>query len=162
MVADELGLVDLLVEGVAGAGVVGHGIAQLGQLVGYGSARGEQRRVDAHHDGEGFDDGAVEGEEYGEGQQAPEAAGHGVDLLLAVEAGHLLVEFLLVALVLALELLHARREPGHAHHALLALGHEGQQHERHAQREQYGGDTEVPRELVEAHHEPAKGFSYCI
>ena len=51
---------------------------------------------------------------YREGQQAPEAAGHGVCLLLTVEAGHLLVALLLVALVLSLQLLATGGQSGHA------------------------------------------------
>ena len=133
VLADELGLVNLLVEGVVACGVVAHAVAERSELFINGPAGLKQLVGDTHHDGDGLDHRAIEGYQYGEGEQAPEAAAHGADLFLSVETGHLLVEFLRVALVLLLQLHHAGLEPGHAHHALLALGHEGQHDQRDGQ-----------------------------
>ena len=162
MLGYELGLVNLLVEAVGGGGVVAQLVAESLELVVYRAALHEHLVGHAHHDGERLHDGAVEREHDKEREHAPEAAAEGADLVLAVETGHFLVELLGVALVLLLQLHHARLQPAHAHHALLALRHEGQQHERDDNAEQNDGPAEVVGQVVEDHHQPAKGGCYCI
>ena len=60
-----------------------------------------------------------------------EARGERVHLVLPVEAHHLLVEALLVVLVLLLELLDLRLQPGHRLHRLELLERQRQQREPH-------------------------------
>ena len=83
-------------------------------------------------------------------------------MVLTVEAAHLLIELLLVALVLLLQLHHAGLQTAHAHHALLALRHERQQYERNDDGKEYDCPAEVVRQLVQQHHQPPKGCCYSI
>ena len=114
-----------------------------------------------HHAAQGLADDAVQGDEDGEGNEGPEAAGHGIDALFPVELLHLGVELLGVALVAALQLLDFGLEPGGAHHALLALGHKGGENKVDRQSEENNGHTIAAGQLIELDHEPGKGFSDC-
>ena len=101
-------------------------------------------------------DDAVQRNQDGEGDEGPEAARHGVDLLLLIELCDLGLVFLLVAAVLLLQLLDYRREAGHAHHAALALELEGQHDKSHDQGEQDNREAEVLHRLIELEQQPGK------
>ena len=64
---------------------------------------------------------------------------------------------LLVVRIAALDLLDLGLDPGHLHHALLALGGDGQQSHLNADGEEDHGDAVVVGELVQLAHEPAEG-----
>ncbi len=155
----ELRLVNL---GVKRVDPFGQGEALLGKALEQRAALGEQLFRHAHDQGDGPYNRAVEGEQYRERKQAPETAAHRAGLFLAVEFSYFLVQLLLVALVLALQLHELGLQARHAHHALLALGHEGQQHDCDDQRKQDYGHAEVVRQLIELTHQPAKRCCYRI
>ena len=113
-----------------------------------------------HHAAQGLADDGVQRDQDGEGNQRPEAAGHGVDALFLVQLLHLGVELLLVALMPLLQLLNLGLEAGGAHHALLALGHEGSHDEVDGQGEKDQCQAVVAGQVVEPDHQLGKGPGY--
>ena len=76
--------------------------------------------VDQHKVDHRAADDAVQGDQDGQGQEAPEAAAHRIDVLLFIELLDLhRIAFLVVSAAL-FDLLHARIHPGHVHR--IALG----------------------------------------
>ena len=89
----------------------------------------------AHHVVNGLTDDGVEDHQDNEGDEGPQAAAHGIDLLLGVELLDLLIVALPVVAVLLLQLLHLALEHVHLDHAALALQGQGEQHHLDHQRE---------------------------
>ena len=110
-----------------------------------------------HHAGEGLTDDGIKCDQEGKRDQRPEAAGHRVDALFAVKLLHLLIEFLLVALVAALQLLNLGLQAGLAHHALLALGLEGREDQVDDEREEQDRRAVVPRQVIQPDKQPREG-----
>ena len=121
--------------------------------------RGDNALRSEHHTGDGLADDGIQRDENGERNKRPEAAGHGVDALFAVELLHLLIELLGVAFMAALKLLKLGLDTGLAHHALLALGHERGKDKVDDQCEEDDGDAVVASKLIELDHQPCKRFS---
>lgn len=101
----------------------------------------------------------IQGNEDGEGQQGPEAAGHGVDPLLLIELGNLLLILLLISRIFLLQLLELGGKAAHVHHAALALHLEGQQHQLDNQGEENNGKAIVSHQIVKQHHDAPKGLA---
>ena len=103
----------------------------------------------SHHTGDGLTDNAVERDEDGERNQRPDASGCRIDFFFPVELGHGLVHLLRVAFMSALDLLDLRLKTASAHHALLALRHEGGEDQVDHEREQNHGDAVVAGHLIQ-------------
>ena len=116
---------------------------------------------DEHHPRHRLTDDAVERDEDGEGDKGPQTAGHGVRAVFLVQLLHLLIELLGVALMPALELLHLGLEARGAHHAFLALSHEGRQDKVDDKGEEYDGYAVIAGQLIELDHKPCEGLSDC-
>ena len=111
-----------------------------------------------HHEvGDGLADDGVQSQQDGEGEQAPQAPGHGVDPLLGVELLHFLGLFGLVVGVLFLDLLHPAGHAAHAHHALLGFHLEGQHDELDDQRKEDDGHAVGARQVIEEPDQPREG-----
>ena len=149
---DQVGDLDLLIGGFRLCDIARIGRDPVGQLR-------DCFRAKAHHLRQRLTDDAVERDQDRERDQAPEAAGHRVDLLLPVELGHLLIELLLVSLVPALKLRDPRLKAAGAHHALLALGHERKQNQVHDDAEEDDRPTVAAGQIVECFEQPGKGCS---
>ena len=91
-------------------------------------------QVDSQH--------VIERQEHRELRDHRQAGGEGVDLVLPVEAHHLLVEALLVVLVLVLERLDLRLESRHRLHRLELL--ERQRQQRRADEQRQRDDRRAP------------------
>ena len=151
--------------------VLVHDVGELDLEIGVRSRRGgvpallgeeglngfEHAVLDEHHAGEGLTDDGIKRDQEGERDQRPEAAGHRVDALFAVELLHLLIELLLVALVAALQLLQLGLQAGLAHHALLALGLEGREDQVDDEREEQDRRAVVPGQIIQPDKQPRKG-----
>lgn len=96
----------------------------------------------------------------GEGDQRPQAAGHRVDLGFLIELGDLFLILLLVGGVTLLQLLHAGREHGGAHHAVLALHLEGQHDELHEETEEKDRSAVAVADVVEEQQHGAENFDH--
>ena len=113
---------------------------------------GERRDMllrELHQRDERLTDHGVEDDDDRERDQRPQTAGHRVDLGFLVELGDLFLIFLLVGGVPLLQLLHAGREHGRAHHAVLALHLEGQHDELHKETEKEDRSAVASAEIVE-------------
>ena len=143
----ELCQLDLDITGAAAGGLHGKVFAQRGDNVG---AR-------EHHARDRLADDAVQGDQDREGDQRPQAAGHRVDALLAVELLHLGVELLGVALMLFLQLLDARLQAGGTHHALFALGVERREDQVHDQGKEDDSPAIAAGQVIEPDHQLGKG-----
>ena len=111
-----------------------------------------------HHEvGDGLADDVVEGDEDGHGDEAPQAAAHGVDAVLLIEPLLLLRHLLAVVGVALLDLLQLAGDHVHADHAALALHHEGQQHQLHHQGEEDESHAVGTGELIELSGQPGEG-----
>ena len=84
---------------------------------------------------DGLTDDGVEDHQDNQWDEGPQAAAHGVDLLLGVELLDLLIIALPVLAVLLLQLQHLALEHVHLDHAALALQGQGEQHHLDHQRE---------------------------
>ena len=136
-------------DGHLGIGVrLGRGgvVAELGDNV------GQRRDVllrELHQRDERLTNDRIEDDDDREGDQRPQAAGHRVDLGFLIELGDLFLILLLVGGVALLQLLHAGREHGGAHHAVLALHLEGQHDELHKETEEKNCSAIAATEIVE-------------
>ena len=122
-------------------------VGDLGDLVG----------VQPHHVLQRLADDGVQGQQNEQGEHGPQAAPHGIDVLLGVELLDLLVIPGLVLAVLLLEFLHFPREHVHLDHAPLSLQGQGEQNELHHQGEEDEGHTVAVEEVVEEHQQPGEG-----
>ena len=116
--------------------------------------RGDDLVRNEHHAGERLTDNAVQRYQDGERDKGPDAAAHGVDALFTVQLLHLLIEFLGIALMASLQLLYLRLDTGSAHHALLALCHEGEHDEVYEKREEDYGKTVVSGHFINLQQRP--------
>ena len=91
------------------------------------------------------------------GQQAPEAAAHGVDLFLLVELLNLQIVLFPVVAVHFLELLHLAVEHVHLDHGPLGLDGQGEENDLDQHGEEDEGQAVVVKELIEEHQDPHKG-----
>ena len=112
-----------------------------------------------HHAGQRLADDAVERDQDGEGNERPDAAGHGVDALFLVQLLHLLIQLLGVALMAALKLLNPGLDESGVHHALLALGHEGGHQQVDQEREDDNGHAVAAGQLIELDQRPGENFA---
>ena len=149
---DQVGDLDLLIGGLRLCDIARVGRDPVGQLR-------DSVRAQAHHLRQRLTDDAVERDQDRERDQAPEAAGHRVDLLFPIELGHLFIELLLVSLVPALKLRDPRLKAAGTHHALLALGHERKQNQVHDDAEEDDRPTVAAGQLIESFEQPGKGCS---
>ena len=146
---DELGQIDLVISRglTTGAGHISQGHRQLGDLsddlVGQG-----------HEVAQRCADDVVQGDQDGEGQEGPQAPGHGVDTLAGIEVRDLLLLPLLVIGVFLLDLLHLAVHAAHAEHTLLALELEGKQYQLDDQGEEDQSDAIGARPGIEQAGEP--------
>ena len=125
----------------------GHGVHQLLHHI-----------LTQHHEvGDGLADDGVQGQQNGEGQQAPQAAGHGVDPLLGVELLHLLGLLGLVVGVFLLDFLKPAGHAAHAHHALLGLHLEGQHNQLDHQGKEDDGHGVGARQVIKEPDQPGEG-----
>ena len=152
---DKVGQIDLLIGVVAG----GRGIAQRG------GQRGDL--IDhlvgqVHEEPQGGTDDIVQGDQDGERQEGPQAAGHGVDAFLGVQVGHFLLLPLLVVGEAGLDILDLALHPVHAQHALLALHLEGQDHQLHHQGEQDQRHAVGTGQAVEHSRQPGERHTDII
>ena len=147
---DQVGDLDLLIGGLCLCDIARVGRDPVGQLR-------DGVRAQAHHLRQRLTNNAVERDQDRERDQAPEAAGHRVDLLFPVELGHLFIELLLVSLVSALKLRDPRLKAAGTHHALLALGAERQKDQLDNEREQNERKAVVIQESIEEFQHIAKG-----
>jgi hypothetical protein len=97
-----------------------------------------------------------------EGDQRPEAAGHGVDMLFLIELAGLLLQLAGVALMPLLQLRDLGLQGAHAHHALFALHLEGHQDQLDDQCEEKHRNAVVADEVVQRQQQPAEGFGDII
>ena len=102
----------------------------------------------------------VEDDDDREGNQRPQAAGHRVDLGFLIELGDLFLIFLLIGGVALLQLLHAGRKHGGAHHAVLALHLEGQHDELHEKAEEKDRSAVAVADVVEEQQHGAENFDH--
>ena len=112
----------------------------------------------AHHVGQGLTDDAVQADQHEHGDQGPQAAAHGVDLLLLIQLLNLLVVALGVLGVLSLQLVHLAGEHVHLDHALLALQGNGEQDEFDHEAKQDQCDTIAVEGVIQEHQQHGKGF----
>ena len=111
-----------------------------------------------HHEvGDGLAQDGVQRDQDGQGQEAPETAGHGVDPLFGVELLHFLAQLRLVVGVLLLQLLHPPGHTVHADHALLRFQLEGKHQELDHQREEDDGHAVGTGHVVEQPQQPGEG-----
>ena len=108
----------------------------------------------AHHVVDGLTNDGVEDHQDNEGDEGPQAAAHGVDLLLGVELLDLLIVALPVVAVLLLQLLHLALEHVHLDHAALALQGQGEQHHLDHQREQDQRQAVAAAEVIKNLEQP--------
>ena len=128
-----------------------------------GLHHGLQYILGKHHEvGDGLADDVVEGDEDGHGDEAPQAAAHGVDAFLFVELLHFLLELGLVFGVALLQLLHLTADAAHAHHALLGFHLEGQHDELDDQSKQDQSHTVGVRQVIEQTNQPGKGYANVV
>ena len=113
-----------------------------------------------HHAGQRLADDRVQGDQDREGDQRPETAGHGVDALFLIQLLHFGVELLGVALMPPLQFLDLGLEAGGAHHALLALGHEGRHDEVYGQGEKGQCQAVIAGQVVKPDHQLGEGPGY--
>ena len=114
---------------------------------------------DEHHPRQRTADDAVKCDKDGERDQGPEAAGHGVDALFAVQLLHFGIELLGVALVPLLKLLDPGLQARGTHHALLALRHERRHEEVYKKREEHDGEAVAAGKLIEFDQRPGKDLA---
>ena len=113
-----------------------------------------------HQRNERLTNHGVEDDDDREGDQRPQAAGHRVDLGFLIELGDLFLILLLVGGVTLLQLLHAGREHGGAHHAVLALHLEGQHDELHEETEEKDRSAVAVADVVEEQQHGAENFDH--
>ena len=158
---DEGGQIQLVIAAV-GEGVGGlldpahvHGLG----APAYGLGNGVQGLgvVDAHHVVDGLPDDGVEDHQDDQGDEGPQAAAHGVDLLLLIELLHFQVVSLPVLAVLLLQLLHLTGQDVHLDHAALALQGEGEEHhlDHHGKEDQ--SQSIAAAEVIKQLKQPGKG-----
>ena len=155
MLMDELGQIDLFI----GLAAVGHGEAQAS---GQSGDLGDHRLGQAHEVPHGHADDVVQGDQDGEGNEEPQAAGHGVDAFLGIQLRHGLLLLLLVVGIAGLDVVELALHAVHAQHALLALELEGQQHQLHHQGKQDQGHAIGPGPAVEQPGQEGKGNADII
>ena len=112
--------------------------------------------AEVHEVDDGFPDDIIQGHQDGQGQEAPQAAGHGIDALFGIELLHLLLHLHLVIGVFLLDLLHLAGHPAHADHALFGLHLEGEQDQLDDQSKQDQRHAIGPGETVEQPHQSRK------
>ena len=158
---DRVAFMDVVIMQIALAEILSFpNVRQVNAGIRNGLHYGLQHILGEHHEvGDGLADDGIQRDEDGERNKRPEAAGHGVDALFAVELLHLLIELLGVAFMAALKLLKLGLDTGLAHHALLALGHERGKDKVDDQCEEDDGDSVVASKLIELDHQPCKRFS---
>ena len=113
--------------------------------------------AEVHEVDNGLPDDIVQGHQDGQGQEAPQAAAHGIEALFLIELLHLLLHLQLIVGILFLDLLHLAGHPAHPQHALLGLDLEGQQDQLDDQREQDQRHAVGPRQVVKQPHQGRKG-----
>ena len=113
--------------------------------------------VDAHHVMDGLADDGVEDHQNDQGDEGPQAAAHGVDLLLLIELLDLQIITLPVFAVLLLQFLHLTLQDVHLDHAALALQGEGEKHHLDHQGEQDQGQAIAAAETIKNLQQPRKG-----
>ena len=155
IIGDELGKADLLI-------ALAHELS----IVAQGGGKGRDLRHDVlgeqHEAAERLADDGIERDEDGEGQEAPEAAAHGVHALLRVEELHLLIHALGIVGVFRLDLFHLGLEEIHAHHALFRLHLEGQRDELHDEREEHQRPAVGAGQLIEGAQDPGEGNANVV
>ena len=146
---DELGQIDLVISRglTTGAGHISQGHRQLGDL-------GDDLIRQGHEVAQRCADDVVQGDQDGEGQEGPQAPGHGVDALAGIEVRDLLLLLFFVIGVFLLDLLHLAVHAAHAEHTLLALELEGKQHQLDDQGEEDQSDAVRARPGIEQAGEP--------
>ena len=149
VLVDELRQIDLVV-GRSLSRRAGH-VAQRHRKL---SDLGDDLVGQGHEVAQGGADDVVQGDKDGEGQEGPQAAGHGVDTLAGVEVGDLLLLLLLVVGVPLLDLLHLAVHTPHAEHTLLAFQLEGKENQLHHEGEEDQRDTVGACPRVEQAGEP--------
>ena len=154
---DELGQVDLLIG--SGLTLSRGGIPQRRRQRG---DLGDHGLGQAHEVAQGGTDDVVQGDEDGERDEGPQAAGHGVHTLAGVEVGHLLLLLFLVVGIPRLDILDLTLHAIHAQHALLALELEGQQHQLHHQGEQDQRHAVGARPGVEQAGQPRERYADVV
>ena len=152
VLVDEIGDLNLRIGG--GAAGFGGDIARVLRDP-VGEAR-DRVGAEHHHLAQRLTDDGIEREQERERDQRPETAGHGADALFLIELHRLLLQTLLVLGVLLLQSLHFRVESGGAHHALLALGHEGEENDVHQDAEENDGNAIILRKLIEELQRPSE------
>ena len=152
---DEVGQIDLLIGVVGGRRRIAQRHRQIGNL-------GNDLVGQVHEEPQRGTDDIVQGDQDGEGQEGPQAAGHGVDALLGVQVGHLLLLPLLVVGVAGLDILDLALHPVHAQHALLALHLEGQDHQLHHQGEEDQRHAVGTGQAVEHSRQPCERHTDVI
>ena len=157
VLVDELGQIDLLIGGrlPAGRGFVAEARGKVGDLA-------DDIRVDVHQKAQRRADDVVQGDEDGEGDERPQAAGHRVHTLARVELCHLLLLALAVVGEAGLDILDLALHPVHAEHALLALELEGQQHELHHEGKEDQRNAVGARPTVEQAGQPRERHTDII
>ena len=154
VLGDELGQAQLLIGAVVAAGHGGH-VAQGHGGLPQGVA---DFLAEPHEVGDGQADDGVQGDQDEEGDKGPQTAAGGVDPLLLVELGQLLLIFLLIFCVLPLQLLLPVVEPAHADHAALGLHLERQHHQLHHQAEEDDGYAVGAGEGVQPADQRREGY----
>ena len=152
---DEVGQIDLLIGVVGGRRRIAQRHRQIGDL-------GDDLVGQVHEEPQRGTDDIVQGDQDGERQEGPQAAGHGVDALFGVQVGHLLLLPLLVVGVAGLDILDLALHPVHAQHALLALHLEGQDHQLHHQGEEDQGHAVGTGQAVEDSRQPCERHTDII
>ena len=150
---DELGQIDLVIGVVAG--LIAQRTCQRADLLDDGGGQ-------AHEVPQGGTDDGVQGDQDGEGNEGPQAAGHGVHALTGVQVRHLLLLALPIVGEAGLDILHLALHPVHPEHTLLALELEGQDHQLHHQSEEDQSQTVGPGETVKQPGQPRKRHADVI
>ena len=111
-----------------------------------------------HKVGQGFPDDAEQGDKHDHGDEGPQTAPHGVDLLPLIELLKLQIVALLVLAILLLQLLHPSGEHGGLNHALLALQGNREEHQLDDDAKQDQGQAVAVEHIVEKQQQPGKGL----